>query len=80
MLHAKRTKINVARLAKCLQLKPTDLDKNVDASHLSCLCHNALCVNVDHIVLEPREIHNQRKTCIASHQCTTHIVYAWHKL
>ncbi|VDI13609.1 Hypothetical predicted protein, partial [Mytilus galloprovincialis] len=45
--NAKRTKMNVARLAKILQLKSTDLAKNLDASHL---CHNALCVNTDHIV------------------------------
>ena len=70
--NAKRTKMNVARLAKILQLKSTDLAKNLDASHL---CHNALCVNTDHIVLEPREINNQRKICVAAHQCTTHIVH-----
>lgn len=67
--NGKRTKMNVARLSKMLQLKTIDIDRNLDASHL---CHNALCVNADHIIFEPHDLNNHRKVCVASQKCTTH--------
>lgn len=67
--NGKRTKMNVARLPKMLQLKTIDIDRNLDASHL---CHNALCVNADHIIFEPHDLNNHRKVCVASQKCTTH--------
>ena len=41
----------------------------LDCSHL---CHNVLCINSDHIVLEPRYINNSRKCCVSSNICTGH--------
>ena len=71
----KRCKINVARLSKMLEMKNVDLDKNLDASHL---CHNSLCINPQHIILEPHVINNQRRFCVSSQKCTTHILHGTH--
>jgi len=36
-------------------------EKNLQISHL---CHNATCINTDHLVQESAEINNSRKNCV----------------
>lgn len=45
---------------------------NLDVSHL---CHNGLCINRAHLVLEPHSVNNARKTCINTGECKGHLQY-----
>lgn len=38
-----------------------------DVSHL---CHNKMCINIDHLVLESRAQNNKRQICNANKSCT----------
>ena len=38
----------------------------LDVSHI---CHNTLCVNISHLVLEPHSVNLSRKICVNSHKC-----------
>ena len=44
--------------------------------HVSHLCHRKICVNFEHLSLEPASINNSRKTCLDKQQCTGHDSYA----
>lgn len=47
-----------------------DNDNNqLDVSHL---CHNAWCVNTEHLVLEPHFINSERTMCKTSNNCIGH--------
>ena len=45
------------------------IDKNLDASHL---CHNALCINRQHISLETHCVNNNRQSCVSLGVCQGH--------
>ena len=62
-------KINVARLAKIINLKNLEISPYLDASHI---CHNSLCTNPDHINLEKRAVNNERKICVSTNHCIHH--------
>lgn len=42
---------------------------NLDCSHL---CHNALCVNTDHLILETHYVNNKRMRCRSANRCLGH--------
>lgn len=65
-------KVTVHRLRYILHLgfKP---DINMDVSHL---CHNSLCLNVDHLSLEPKSVNKSRSKCLNKEICSTHPGYA----
>lgn len=46
-------------------------DKSITDS-CSHLCHNSLCINAEHISLEPSHINNERKCCLTSNMCMHH--------
>ena len=52
---------------------------NLDTLHpkgdISHLCHNSLCINMDHLSLEPREINNNRQGCLSRGSCKMHEGY-----
>lgn len=43
---------------------------DMDCSHL---CHNSLCVNVNHISLEHHFINNNKQYCLNSNLCYGHV-------
>lgn len=49
-----------------------DTSITFESSHL---CHNSLCINADHISLEPKQINNERKICHNKKRCTQHDHY-----
>ena len=57
------------RMAVMIALRNLDIPQNLQASHL---CHNKLCVNVEHISLEENATNNQRKNCVSEQRCTGH--------
>ena len=63
------TSSNIQRIAVMVRQGTLDLDPRLDASHL---CHNPLCINVDHIHLEPRKVNCQRRRCVSEGQCLGH--------
>lgn len=58
------------RLAVVVFLKDLNLKSDADCSHL---CHNSLCVNTDHISVEPHYINNNRQYCLNSGVCHGHL-------
>ena len=55
---------------KSLKLPREDSAGNpLDVSHI---CHNSLCVNISHLVLEPHYINCSRKDCIRYGRCENH--------
>lgn len=60
------------RLAYMLKYRNYDLPRHFDVSHL---CHNSLCINKDHLTLEPHNINNNRIHCANENQCFGHQPY-----
>ena len=60
------------RLSFMIHIKNLDLNSDLDCSHL---CHNSLCVNPDHISLEPHHINNNRIHCKNEMKCSGHGIY-----
>lgn len=44
--------------------------------HVSHICHNKLCVRLEHLSLEPPNINNKRQVCKNEGLCTGHHGYA----
>ena len=65
----KSTVMNVHRLLVMINMGTYSIDSHLDASHL---CHNSLCCNVEHIVLEPRTVNLARRVCNAENACSGH--------
>ena len=59
-INGRKIHIRVHRLAHLKKMRETNLDKTVEASHL---CHNTLCMEVDHIVAEPHKVNQCRIHC-----------------
>lgn len=64
--------VSAHRFIIILDNKNFDLPADLDASHL---CHNSLCVEREHLVLEPHSINNNRIHCKNSQICTGHGEY-----
>lgn len=62
----------VHRLAYMLKIGRYQLPRAHDVSHL---CHNSLCVNSAHLVLEPHDINNTRIHCVKTGECHGHQQY-----
>ena len=60
------------RLSYMLYQRQTFMRANLDASHL---CHNSLCVNAEHISLEPHSVNIQRNSCKKTGNCSGHGIY-----
>ena len=60
---------NVSRVAYMVFHKEWGADSGLDCSHL---CHNTLCCNPDHLVLEPRSVNNNRNHCKNEMHCFGH--------
>jgi len=58
------------RLSFMVFEKKIDIRSDMDCSHL---CHNSLCVNVNHISLEHHFINNNRQYCLNSNLCYGHV-------
>lgn len=52
--------------------KSVYLPKEIEISHL---CHNALCVRIDHLSAEPHHVNMNRLLCVNREQCFGHEGY-----
>ncbi len=57
------------RIAKMAAMNCTTIEPPLQCSHL---CHNSLCCNPEHIVLETQTINNNRIFCKNFQYCTGH--------
>lgn len=48
---------------------------NQNMGDVSHLCHNTLCVNVDHMALEPHSVNMDRCICRNMNRCRGHLPY-----
>lgn len=51
--------------------------KLYDVSHL---CHNSLCINEEHLSVEPHFVNNNRRACTEKNKCISHDPYPQCKL
>ena len=65
----KKIKIPVHRLAYYLHNNCHQLSPDIHVSHL---CHDKLCCNVEHLSYEPQRINNKRQTCKSNGECSGH--------
>lgn len=65
----KKIKIAAHRLKYFLVNDCKVLHKHDNISHL---CHNKLCVKIDHLSKEPQNINNQRQICKNNGNCNLH--------
>jgi hypothetical protein len=68
----RQVKLSVHRLAYFLS-HPEQIGMPGDCSHM---CHNTLCINADHIGLEPSRINKKRQTCVSTNICPGHAPYS----
>lgn len=52
---------------ECVQIPPH--------VHISHICHNKLCFEIDHLSFEPQRINNNRQICKNDGECTGHHGY-----
>lgn len=66
--------IYVHRLQYMLHVKSTSLPRQMEVSHL---CHNTLCIAIEHLSLEPQTVNASRKRCrsLVPPQCIKHDQY-----
>ena len=62
----------VHRLKFMLENRIPDLDPDDDVSHL---CHNSLCMRIDHLSSEPHAVNNNRMACKNRARCSGHGPY-----
>jgi len=60
--------MRVHRFAYMLHVK-SELSPEMHCSHL---CHNSLCINVDHLILETPFVNGNRKLCAREKKCIGH--------
>ena len=65
----RRMRIRVHRLIFYLLNDAIPLDPKIHVSHL---CNNKICVNIEHLSYEPCVINAQRNTCFTSRKCFGH--------
>ena len=61
--------LHVHRLSYLIKHNILEPHGGLEASHL---CHNSLCINPDHISLEPHFVNNNRRFCKNFQKCTGH--------
>lgn len=71
MLRGRRVKVRVHRAVYFLETGQV-LDPKIHVSHL---CHNKLCINLNHLNYEPQGVNNARKVCFNEGVCTGHYGY-----
>lgn len=69
----RKIKVTVHRLIYYIHYKCVNIPPHL---HISHLCHNKLCVRVEHLSLEPPNINNKRQICKNEGQCTGHYGFA----
>ena len=72
VLRGKRQKLAAHRLSYFVAHGFHRLDPRM---HVSNLCHNKLCVNADHLSLEPAAINASRSRCVGRNACLGHEGY-----
>ena len=72
-LRGKKMRLGVPRLIYFLSkdCKPLTL-----AHHISHLCHNKICLNIEHLSFEPGHVNIRRNTCKSNNKCFGHDNYA----
>ena len=60
----------VVYLIKYKTFNIPDSDESGNPVEMSHLCHNSLCVNPDHLVLESKTSNLERKHCHSQNNCT----------
>lgn len=68
----KRVRFRVHRLIYYLSINAEPLDPDIHVSHL---CHNKCCINLQHLSYEPNAINCQRNLCKIGKQCFGHKGY-----
>lgn len=59
--------VHVHRLRYMIEQKSLHL--NPPENHVSHLCHNRICVNIQHLSFEPPSINNSRQNCYSEKRC-----------
>lgn len=72
MFRERRIRIRVHRLMFYLFNNAIPLDSKIHVSHL---CHNKLCVNIEHLSYEQSVINAQRNSCFSAKKCFGHAGY-----
>lgn len=65
----KCSKLTVHRLRYILHIGHKPSDSMMDVSHI---CHCSLCVNLDHLSLEPKSVNKSRTKCVNNGICSKH--------
>ncbi|KAK3599554.1 hypothetical protein CHS0354_035791 [Potamilus streckersoni] len=65
----KRYNLRVQRLLYYLESPLEWLDPKFHVSHL---CHNKQCLNLEHLSYEPAVVNSQRNTCVSEGRCFGH--------
>ena len=68
----KRLRVRVHRLVYYLANPNVFLDSKIHTIHL---CHNKLCINIEHLSYEPSVVNCQRNTCVSENNCFGHAGY-----
>ena len=68
-MNGKRLKLLAHRLMFFVENSPVQLCSSIHVSHV---CHNKPCVNIDHLLYEPASVNNARKVCTKNGECTGH--------
>lgn len=66
-----KVKLRVHRVRMYIHTSCTHMGDN----HVSHLCHNKLCINIEHLSCEPASINNRRQVCRNNGECTGHYGY-----
>lgn len=72
-LRGKKFKVSIHRLIYYLKNNCINLPTNLHVSHL---CHNKLCIKIEHLSLEPARVNNSRQVCKNDGNCTGHYGFA----
>lgn len=73
MFRNHRRRVTVHRLQYFLQNNCMPLSPQLHVSHI---CHNRLCVKIQHLSLEPCKVNSDRKRCNLDKACTGHRGFA----
>ena len=46
------------------------INKFNEVLHISHLCHSSLCINIEHLKLEPESVNKERNTCNHQRKCS----------
>ncbi len=64
-----KAQMTASRAVYILEKRRPDMVGEPDTGHVSHLCHNSRCVNIEHLHLEHPSSNEQRKACKIKREC-----------